>query len=210
MTAHRLRLGRAAGIIYGPLTPIYDVVCGAALQPGRRRALERLQPLAGERILEVGVGTGLDLNGYPRGCRVVAIDLSRSMMTRARQRVHNDEAPLVAFLQMDAMRLAFQDACFDAVYVPYTINVVPDPLVVGCELVRVCRPGGRILLLNHFEGIPETSNTLNAIAGRLAEKFSVNWHLHANDFVRELGLQPLAIESVNVPRLSSIVLCRKG
>lgn len=196
-------------IIYGPLTPIYDVVCGAMLQPGRRRALAHLQPAAGERILEVGVGTGLDLNDYPGRCQVVAIDLSRAMMVRARQRVDADQAPRVEFLQMDAMRLGFQDAIFDAVYVPYTINVVPDPIAVGRELVRVCRRGGRILMLNHFDGIPETSNAVNAIAGRVAGAFKVNWHLHAATFVRELGLRPVAIESVNVPRLSSIVLCGK-
>ncbi|HYE84787.1 MAG TPA: hypothetical protein VEA16_00425, partial [Vicinamibacterales bacterium] len=68
---------------------------------------------------------------------------------------------------------------------------------------------GRILMLNHFDGIPETSNAINAIAGRVAERFSVNWHLHAECFVRELGLSLIAIESVNVPRLSSIVLCEK-
>ena len=200
----------AADIIYGPLTPIYDVICGAALQPGRRRALELLEPAPGERILEVGVGTGLDLNDYPRGCRVAAVDLSAAMMARARHRIGAADSPRVDFLQMDAMRLAFRNETFDAVYVPYTINVVPDPLAVGRELVRVCRHGGRVLMLNHFDGIPETSNTINAIVGRLAEKFSVNWHLRADRFVRELGLQPIAVESVNVPRLSSIVLCRKN
>ena len=71
------------------------------------------------------------------------------------------------------------------------------------------RVGGRILMLNHFAGVPETSNALNAIAGRAAKAFDVNWHLHAEGFVRDLGLTLVAVESVNVPRLSSIVLCRK-
>jgi phosphatidylethanolamine/phosphatidyl-N-methylethanolamine N-methyltransferase len=199
----------AADIIYGPLTPIYDVVCGAALQPGRRRAMELLDPCAGESILEVGVGTGRGLDDYPGWCRVTAIDLSLHMMVRARKRVAGDEPPRVDFLQMDAAHLAFGDASFDAVYVPYTINVVPDPVAVGRELVRVCRPGGRIVMLNHFDGVPETSNLTNAIAGRVAEKFSVNWHLDAATFVRDLGLTLITVESVNVPRLSSIVVCRK-
>lgn len=200
----------AAEIIYGPLTPLYDVVCGAVLQPGRRRAMAHLNPLAGETILEVGVGTGQGLTDYPQWCRVVAIDLSRAMMTRAQQRVESDDAPRVSFLQMDAQRLAFPDDSFDAVYVPYTINVVPNPVTVGRELIRVCRPGGRILMLNHFDGIPETSNLTNTLAGRLAEAFSVNWRLNVDTFLGELGLRPSVIESVNVPRLSSIVLCRKN
>lgn len=198
----------AADIIYGPLTPIYDVVCGAMLQPGRRRAIAHLDPGPSDTILEVGVGTGLDLGAYRSHCRIVGIDLSRAMMEKARKRLARVK-PHVDLLQMDAARLAFPDATFDAVYVPYTINVVPDPLAVGRELVRVCRPGGRIVMLNHFDGVRETSNVTNAIAGRVAEKFSVNWHLHAESFVRDLGLSLLAVESVNVPRLSSVVVCRK-
>jgi phosphatidylethanolamine/phosphatidyl-N-methylethanolamine N-methyltransferase len=199
----------AAAIIYGPLTPIYDVVCGAMLQPGRRRAIAHLAPAASDTVLEVGVGTGLDLNAYRSRCRVVAIDLSRTMMERAKKRLDRAVEPRVDFLQMDAARLAFPDATFDAVYVPYTINVVPDPVAVGRELVRVCRRGGRIVMLNHFDGVRETTNMTNAIAGRLAEKFAVNWHLNAQAFVRELGLSLVAVESVNVPRLSSILVCRK-
>lgn len=199
----------AADIIYGPLTPIYDVVCGAMLQPGRRRAIARLNPAPTDTILEVGVGTGLDLKDYRSRCRIVAIDLSRDMMSRAQKRIARAIAPRVDFVQMDAARLAFPDAAFDAVYVPYTINVVPDPIAVGRELVRVCRSGGRIVMLNHFDGVRETSNVTNTIAGRLAEKFSVNWHLHAESFVRELGLSLVSVESVNLPRLSSIVVCRK-
>jgi phosphatidylethanolamine/phosphatidyl-N-methylethanolamine N-methyltransferase len=199
----------AADILYGPLTPLYDVVCGAALEPGRRRAMAHLNPLPGETILEVGVGTGKGLDAYPGGCHVVAIDLSLSMMQRARKRLDRDQAPNVSLLQMDAGRLAFPDDTFDAVYVPYTINVVPDPVAVGRELVRVCRPGGRLLMLNHFDGIPETTNLTNAAVGRLAEAFSVNWHLDVDEFLDALGLRPTVIESVNVPRLSSIVLCSK-
>lgn len=198
-----------ADIIYGPLTPLYDVVCGAMLQPGRRRAIAHLDPAPSDTILEVGVGTGLDLKAYHSRCRIVAIDLSRTMMVRAQKRVLAANMPRVDFLQMDAARLAFPDQSFDAVYVPYTINVVPDPIAVGRELVRVCRRGGRIVMLNHFDGVRETSNMTNAIAGRVARKFSVNWHLHAESFVRELGLSLVAVESVNVPRLSSVVVCRK-
>ncbi|HWI17515.1 MAG TPA: methyltransferase domain-containing protein [Vicinamibacterales bacterium] len=199
----------AADIIYGPLTPIYDVVCGAMLQPGRRRAIAHLNPAPSETILEVGVGTGLDLEAYRSRCRVVGIDLSLKMMLRAKKRLDREIEPRVDFLQMDAAHLAFPDASFDAVYVPYTINVVPDPVAVGRELVRVCRRNGRIVMLNHFDGVRETTNMTNAIAGRLAEKFSVNWHLDAETFVRDLGLSLVAVESVNVPRLSSILVCRK-
>jgi len=84
-----------------------------------------------------------------------------------------------------------------------------DPIAAGRELVRVCRPGGRLVMVNHFAGIPETTNLTNAVYGRLAEAFSINWHLNVDAFLGALGLRATVIESVNVPRLSSIVMCRK-
>lgn len=167
-----------ADLIYGPLTPLYDMVCGAMLQPGRHRAMSLLNPRAGERILEVGVGTGYGVNGYPAGCRIVAIDLSQAMLERAIRRVDGEHRGQVKFARMDAAHLALPSGCFDAVYVPYTINCVPDPIAVGRELQRVCAPHGRMVFLNHFAGIPETSNLLNACAGKMAEAADVNWHLH--------------------------------
>jgi phosphatidylethanolamine/phosphatidyl-N-methylethanolamine N-methyltransferase len=197
-------------LLYGPLTPFYDVVCGAMLQPGRRRAMSLLDPRAGERILEVGVGTGYGVNSYPTVCRVVAIDLSHAMIVRASRRVDTAHRGMIVFAQMDARHLALPSRYFDAVYVPYTINCVPDPIAVGRELERVCAPQGRIVFLNHFEGVPETSNVLNACAGRMAQAADVNWHLRLDTFVAELNLRVRAVESVNVPRLSSVVLCERS
>lgn len=199
----------AGELIYGPLTPFYDVICGALLQHGRRRAMAHLAPRRGERILEVGVGTGIGLNDYPPHCSVVAIDLSRSMMERAQKRIDPSHRGGVTLIQMDAAHLAFPDASFDGVYVPYTINVVPDAIAVGRELVRACKPHGRIVFLNHFDGIPETSNLINTLAGKVATAASVNWRLNADQFVAAIGLRATAIESVNTPRLSSIVVCRR-
>ena len=114
----------------------------------------------------------------------------------------------VAFAQMDATRLAFPDHSFDAVYAPHVINVVPDPVAIGREIARVCRPDGRVVLLNHFDGVPETTNLTNQVAGRIANLFSVNWKVRLEDFLRQAGLEAITVESVNRPRLSSIVLCR--
>ncbi len=200
---------KAAELIYGPLTPVYDVVCGALLHPGRRRAIAHLDIRDGDRILEVGVGTGHGLNDYPLNCSVVAVDLSRAMMSHAKARLQPERRAHVRLLQVDATHLAFADQVFDRVYVPYTINVVPDPIAVGRELMRVCKPGGLIVLLNHFDGVPDTSNWINAMAGRLAKAANVNWHLRLDTFVDALGLRLVAIESVNVPRLSTVVVCQR-
>jgi phosphatidylethanolamine/phosphatidyl-N-methylethanolamine N-methyltransferase len=196
--------------LYRSLAPLYDAVCGASLQAGRRRAMALLDPRPGERILEVGCGSGYGVNDYPIGCEVVAIDLSREMIERATRRVDRDHRKMIAFAQMDAGALALPHNSFDAVYVPYTINVVPDPVAVGEELLRVCVPGGRIVFVNHFDGVPETSNWINRLAGRLAAAADVNWHLHIQSFAQALNLRVAAIESVNTPRLSSVVLCERA
>lgn len=197
-----------AELTYGRMTPLYDAVFGALLQEGRRRAMAHLRPVAGESVLEVGVGTGADLGEYPAPCRVTAIDLSMAMLEHARGRVGGVETPLVTFAQMDAARLAFPDGSFDAVYAPHVVNVVPDPVAAGRELARVCRPGGRVVLLNHFDGVPETTNLTNQVAGRIAAMFSVKWDLKLDDFLKQSGLEATSVESVNHPRLSSIVYCR--
>src|SRR5262245_43266496 len=125
--------------IYERIAPLYDVLYGTMLQPGRRRAMTRLAPRPGETILEVGVGTGFGLTEYPAGCSVLAIDLSLPMLTRARARVRRVTSSTVMLCQMDAARLALPDASVDAVYAPYLINVVSDGVVVANEVVGGCR-----------------------------------------------------------------------
>ena len=197
-----------ADLVYGRLTRFYDVAFGAMLQEGRRRAMAYLSPNTGESILEIGVGTGADLREYPAPCRVTAIDLSMAMLEHARGRASKRTRARVSFVQMDATKLAFPDGSFDAVYAPHVINVVPDPAAMGREIARVCRPNGRVVLLNHFDGVPETTNLTNHVAGGIAKLFSVNWKLPLEDFLRQAGLEAITVESVNRPRLSSIVLCR--
>jgi phosphatidylethanolamine/phosphatidyl-N-methylethanolamine N-methyltransferase len=199
--------------LYQHLAPLYDVFYGALLQPGRKRAVERLAPRDGERILEVGVGTGVGLRTYPARCRVVAVDLSAQMIARADARRRRLGLRHVSLCLMDASRLGFDDGRFDAVYAPYVINVVADPVRTCREMMRVCRPGGRIVLLNHFDGIFDgiggtaigASRTVGRIAARLT---GVNWSLGLSALLEETGLVLQSIEHVNLGQVSSVVVCR--
>jgi phosphatidylethanolamine/phosphatidyl-N-methylethanolamine N-methyltransferase len=194
--------------LYRRLAPLYDVLYGALLQPGRRRAMTRLAPRDGERILEIGVGTGFGLAAYPRRARVVAIDLSSAMIARARARSTRLGLRQIAFSRMDGEALAFPDHTFDAVYAPYVLNVVPDPLRLVGEMRRVCRPGGRLVLLNHFEGIDGSANSLNRLAGRIAAALTgVDWTLRFETLFTGSGLQPASVERVNLGGVSAVVVC---
>ena len=140
---------------------IYDVIFGAVLQPGRRAVLEALELRPGDRVLEVGVGTGISLPLYPRDVRITGIDVSREMLEKARTRVARARLSNVeALVEMDAEAMAFPDASFDKVVAMYVVSVVPQPAKLLEELHRVCRPDGEIFIVNHFQ-------SENPIVGRL-------------------------------------------
>jgi phosphatidylethanolamine/phosphatidyl-N-methylethanolamine N-methyltransferase len=129
---------------------IYDAVFGPVLQPGRRAVLEALGCKPGDRVLEVGVGTGLSLPLYPKGVKVTGIDVSREMLEKARRRVARRKlGDVEALLEMDAEAMAFPDASFDKVVAMYVVSVVERPQRLLQELHRVCRPDGEIFIVNH-------------------------------------------------------------
>src|SRR5437660_4579255 len=136
--------------VYENISWFYDYTFGPALHPGRVDAIRRMQIKSGDRVLEVGVGTGINAALYPNDCSVTGIDLSGPMLEKARERIARKGIRNVRLLQMDAANLKFADDGFDIVYAPYVISVVPDPVAVTRALRRVCRPGGRIVILNHF------------------------------------------------------------
>ena len=136
--------------VYEKLASVYDFTFGPTLHPGRVQAIQRMGIKPGDRVLEVGVGTGINASLYPRDCAVTGIDLSSSMLEKARDRVARKGVRNVRLIEMDAADLKFADDTFDIVYAPYVISVVPDPVAVAREMRRVCRPGGRIIILNHF------------------------------------------------------------
>ncbi len=135
---------------YDRMASVYDWVFGLPLQAGRVAAARSLSLKPGDVVLEVGVGTGLNAPLYPSDCSVVGVDVCTSMLDRAERRLAAQGITNVHLFQMDATDLKFADATFDVVYAPYLVTAVPDPIKVAREMVRVCVPGGRIVMLNHF------------------------------------------------------------
>lgn len=137
--------------IYRNYSGIYDIVWGKLFESSRAEGIQHLDIRPGQRILEVGVGSGLTLPFYPDSCRVVGIDISDRMLAKASKRVDRKNYHHVALKQMDASRMDFEDDTFDAVFAAYVITVVPDPKGVISEIKRVCKKNGKIVFLNHFE-----------------------------------------------------------
>jgi phosphatidylethanolamine/phosphatidyl-N-methylethanolamine N-methyltransferase len=135
---------------YRRWAPIYDQTFGRVASEGRRQAVDIINSGSG-RVLEVGVGTGLSLPMYARHLKIVGIDLSPDMLDKARERVAEQNLGNVEGLhEIDAGDMPFPDAAFDTVVAMYVMTVVPDPEQVMVELARVTKPGGQILLVNHF------------------------------------------------------------
>ena len=129
---------------------VYDAVFGPVLQPGRKAVMQALGLRPGERVLEVGVGTGLSLPLYPPDVTITGIDISREMLDKARRRVARRRLSNVdALLEMDAEHMSFPDASFDKVVAMYVLPVVSKPAQLLHELHRVCRPDGEIFIVNH-------------------------------------------------------------
>jgi phosphatidylethanolamine/phosphatidyl-N-methylethanolamine N-methyltransferase len=140
---------------------------------------------------------------------VTGIDLSSSMLEKAHGRIARKAVPNVQLMQMDAADLKFADNTFDIVYAPYVISVVPDPVAVTLEMRRVCRPGGRIVILNHFlSGNPFVARVERIISPATVHiGFKADLDLPA--FLAQADLKPISIQKVNVPRIWSLVTCLK-
>lgn len=196
--------------VYDKLASVYDLFFGPALHHGRIQAIERMNIQPGDRILEVGVGTGINLALYPRHASVIGIDFSSSMLEKARKRAAKPDAAPVRLLQMDAADLRFADSSFDIVYAPYLINVVSDPVGVAQEMSRVCRPGGRIVFLNHFLSSNFLLSRLERLISPLTIHIGFKSDLDLPAFLAQADMKPVSIEQVNWPKMIwSLVICTR-
>jgi phosphatidylethanolamine/phosphatidyl-N-methylethanolamine N-methyltransferase len=196
--------------VYHKLSPVYDFIYGPPLQPGRVAAVARMEIQPGDRILEVGVGTGLNASLYPRCCRVTGVDLSAAMLEKARQRVEREALWHVRLIEMDAAQLTFAENTFDCVYAPYLISVVPDPVTVLRQMHRVCRPGGKVVILNHFRSPNRLLSRIERAMSPLTVHIGFKADLDLPGLFEQAGIAPTSVEKVNYPRFWSLVTCVKG
>ena len=190
---------------------VYDVCFGAAFQPGRRAIVDRMDCGPGERILEVGVGTGLSLPLYPDDVAVVGIDISRDMLEQARARQARCGLEHVSGLfVMDAENMEFEDDSFDKVVAMYVASVVPDPERLVNEMRRVCKPGGQIFMVNHFHSRNPILGGIEKLLAPLSKQLGFRPDFSLDRFLVETGLDAMNIRPVNLFDFSTMVEARNN
>jgi phosphatidylethanolamine/phosphatidyl-N-methylethanolamine N-methyltransferase len=197
---------------YARWAPIYDLVFGAVFDRGRKASIAAAERIGG-RILEVGVGTGLSLPDYSWSNRLIGVDLSAPMLRKAKDRVAEHRLTNIDGLAvMDAQNLGFQDSSFDVVVAQYVITTVPDAEATLDEFVRVTKPGGEIILVNHLgaeEGFRAAYESAFApLARQLGWQVGFRWQRLEQWAARHGGVE--LIERRPMPPLGHFSLIRFG
>lgn len=192
---------------YDKIAVTYDWTMGPALHAGRLQALQRLPLAKHDRVLEVGVGTGINAALYPSDVSVTGIDVSQEMLDKAERRLAARNVRNVLLMQMDAAKLDFPDNSFDLVYAPFVISVVPDPVAVAKEMKRVCRPGGHFVILNHFLSANRALAKLERLISPITIHAGFKSDVDLPAFLAQAELDPVSIEKVAM--YWTLILCER-
>jgi phosphatidylethanolamine/phosphatidyl-N-methylethanolamine N-methyltransferase len=176
----------------------YDLYFGSILQPGRRAVIARMACRPNERVLEVGVGTGLSLPLYPPDAQVHGIDICHAMLTRAKARIARERLGQAAGLyRMDGERMGFADDSFDKVVAMYVVSVAPDPVRLLDEMRRVCKPQGELYIVNHFLHPNPVVSVAERLVAPLSRYLGFHPNLSLDDFTRQARVEVLERAPVN-------------
>jgi len=175
---------------YRLYSPVYDLIFGRVFHRGRVAAIRCAELEPGERVLDVGIGTGLNLPLYPSDCRIVGVDFSPGMLALARQRIDRLGLTAASVEEMDATRLDFADATFDKAIATYVVSAAPRPAEVLQEMRRVVRPGGTFVVLNHFRSPGRWRGQVEELLAPLCRRLGWKSDLELEPLLEQTGLRP--------------------
>ena len=193
--------------IYDRWGRIYDIFFKWIFNEGRNVAVEMLDLKPGERLLEVGVGTGLSLPLYSRRADIVGIDISSKMLEQASDKVAKHNLKNVKLQVMDAQEMDFPDNSFDCVTACYVVSAAPDPHKVVSEIRRVCKPGGRIVFINHFRSHNFVLAKFEELINGICKHFGWETTLDLDALLRANNLESEMTEKVNMFDYWRAILC---
>lgn len=192
---------------YAVLSPVYDFLFDKIFYPGRVAAVDLLEIQPGNRVLEVGVGTGLNLPLYSQDCNVTGIDISKEMLRKAEERVLTLGMVNTNLMVMDGSKLAFPDDSFDRVIATYVISAVPDPVKTLLEMRRVCKPSGHLVILNHFKSENPVIGMFEKLLAPVCTKIGFNTELKLMPLLERVALSPDQMHRVNLMNGWRLVRC---
>jgi phosphatidylethanolamine/phosphatidyl-N-methylethanolamine N-methyltransferase len=192
---------------YELYAPVYDFIFDWIFAPGRAAAIRHLGLERHDRVLEVGIGTGLNLPLYPPTCRLTGIDLSQEMLDKAVERVQTLAMPNVTLKVMDATSMDFAENEFDKACATYTISAVPDPVAVLREMRRVVKPGGVIVILNHFRSERRVAGRFEDFVAPVCTRLGWRSNLALTPLLNQVGLTPEQVVKVNLFNGWRLVKC---
>jgi phosphatidylethanolamine/phosphatidyl-N-methylethanolamine N-methyltransferase len=187
--------------------PAYDFIFDWIFAPGREAAIKHLELSRQHSVLEVGIGTGLNLPLYPATCRLTGIDLSQDMLDKAVERVQTLTMPDVTLKVMDATAMDFGENEFDRAIATYTISAVPDPAAALREMRRVVKPGGVIVILNHFRSERRVTGRFEDLVAPVCTRLGWKSNLAMKPLLEQVGLEPELITTVNMFNGWRLVKC---
>jgi len=195
--------------LYSEFAPVYDKIFGKIFYSPLERVIEDSHIPRGAKVLEVGAGTGTSFPAYPTHCQVTGIDLAPDMLTRARQKIAENGWTHIKVLEMNALALNFPDNSFDFVMAFHVVTVVPDPVAMINEAQRVCKPGGKIVIVNHFTSDVPVLGTVTRSLDPLTRWLGWRTDLKLKPFIKTTNLTVERIYKISKASLYTVLVSTK-